>query len=271
MMALVALPDVPNRNPRRATTGVIKTAALAKKTKTNDTSAFGEARSKTTSASSKPLVVSYQQRYTKAKQPVLGPRLTAILLKRELRRVGCYDGNITSNWDENARNAVQQFNLKVGYNLPVEIPQAAALAKVQQVAKIICRKELPVGRTIVAKAETTTPKLQREKKSRQWRTNVQRRNVAFRPMPTSSYKKKTASRSRPARSRYEAAPVYRAKPRAVAKRRAHVARKRAKARRLRVATKKRARRKTAIRGWKRTYRRKKFGFRNRGGSISLNF
>ena len=193
------IPDMPVRNPRRlaalplkrdisvpasASTPrttpapTIKTAALATK---NPSPIFGEARNKFTGATIKPLITSYRQRYVKTQKPVLGPRLTAVLLKRELRRVGCYSGNITSKWDKDARAAVQHFNLNAGTNVAAATPSLATLEHLQQTTKTICTTKPVIARTIIASTAPIASTIAVVKKSTAWRTKVKRRKVAYRP------------------------------------------------------------------------------------------
>ena len=150
-----ANPQIPVRNPRRLAAAAprfdtpssasastpmlatVKTVSLSG----NTNQRFGQARNKTTGATIKPLAESYRQRYVKTKKPVLGPRLTAVLLKRELRRVGCYNGNITSKWDNNARTAVQNFNTNAGTSITAGTPTVATLEHLQQITSIVWRYE----------------------------------------------------------------------------------------------------------------------------------
>jgi len=210
-----------------------------------------------------PLFASYQQRYVAPKKPVLGPRLTAVLMKRELRRVGCYSGNITGNWDNNSRAAVERFNTASGFELLTDKPHVNSLEKLQQITRTVCEKKQDSGRIILASTPKERLNAIRNKAANSWRSNVQRRKMV-------SYQR---DGSDPIVVRKRSALKATAKPRRAKKytRRRAVAKKRKRhSRRSRVAQR-RIRRKTAIRGWRRQYRRKKFGFSGHGGFFRLNF
>lgn len=228
------------------------------------TLAFNQAGADITRVAARPMIVSYRQRYAKTRKPVLGPRLTAVLLKRELRRVGCYSGNVTGSWDKAARDAMQNFNKSAGASLVVDNPAIASLERLQQVSAIVCSKKPSVGRTVIASVPAVSAKAEMTRKSGQWRTKVRARKAALRPLPTSVRSRTGQARMAVAPRKYSPAAVRRAKKRTVGKR--YQARN---IKRIKIA-KRKARRKTAIRSWKRTYRRKKFGFSSNGGSFSLN-
>jgi hypothetical protein len=276
-----AAPQIPVRNPRRiaplspqyakfaAKHDPVATRAIKKPEVDNKKPelVFGEARNKFTVGAVKPLVVSYQQRYVKVKKPVLGPRLTTVLLKRELKRVGCYRGNVSGNWDDEAQAALQLFNTNSGANLPLKIPAVATLEKLQQVRKTVCvnKPEKPTaGQAIIANARPALLKSGFTKKSNQWRTKIQYKKTAYHPLPTSVpplyNDKNTRSENvltipavKRTKKKYTITKRYRSKRR----------------KKIRIARRK-AKRRTAVRSWKRTYRRKRFGFRHRDGSFSFN-
>lgn len=273
-----ATPDIPARNPRRGitsspektktipkvrptTSSAVQTARLGNR-ETNQI--FGEARANFTGGAIKPLVVSYQQRYRKARQPVLGPRLTAVLVKRELRRIGCYRGNVTSNWDNSAKAALQLYNTNAGTNLSTQTPTVGSLEKLQLVTKTVCFEKPVTKPTIVAHILPTRSKTVALRKNNQWRTKIQRRKTNYRPLPTSNSPRYNRGVKRRVVDTHDARPITRSKPHTIAKKRRIKHTKR-----TRVA-KRKARRRTAVRSWRRTYRRKRFGFSNRGGSFSLN-
>ncbi len=275
----------PSRNPRRQNTTPAKivTAALApqktpaspekpvirgrteiaflKKPVKNLT--FADVKSKSTSGAVRPLMINYQKRYVKAKKPVLGPRLTAILLKRELRRVGCYEGAITSSWNDNARSAVKNFNLNSNGKLAVKTPTATALEHVQQTTKVVCVKKTPALRTIVANVPAAVATTLAAKKLNPWTTKLQR---SKRSAQNSEFLDETSDilplNTEPTAQNYirkvRKPSVRRPNYRAIAKR----VRKSRYARRT-------VRRRTAVRSWKRTYRRRRFGFKRSGMEFSI--
>lgn len=271
-----ATPNLPSRNPRRfvspspqrarTSLAAIKAAALVKP-KTNQI--FGEVRNKVTSASVKPLAVSYQQRYAKKTKPVLGPRLTAVLLKRELRRVGCYGGNVTSRWNSEARAAIETFNVNTGAKLPTGRPTVRSLERVQQVTKIVCRKKTAVGRSVIANVGPDNSGSKALKKASPWRAKVQRqikpsKNSNYRILPTvATSRYKSVGNIHLVKS-YRTSKVTRAKRRRVAKRYRVM-----RSKRYRI-TRRKARRRPAVRSWRRSHRRKRFGFRLSGGVLSIN-
>lgn len=285
------MPELPSRNPRRQNLApsemVIATAtgiSMVRKDIVAKVSAkiitpkkpvrnltFADVRNKSTSSTTKPLAVSYKQRYVKAEKPVLGPRLTAILLKRELRRVGCYDGTITSSWDGSARNAIKGFNLNANNNLTVKMPTATALEQVQQTAKTVCIKRPSTGRTVIANATRAVKKNLVTKKVRRWKPKLLKskrpvRKAALftkpKALPPVSSPKRTAY-TKSARKRVR---IKRRGYRAIAKR---VRRKQRYVRRKQRYARRTVRRRTAVRSWKRTYRRRRFRFRRSGMEFSI--
>ncbi len=271
--------QVPSRNPKRRnfvpsqiiTTAMVAPRNTAPKSRTEiaflkkpvKNLTFEDVKSRSTSAAVKPLMVSYQKRYVKEKNPVLGPRLTAILLKRELRRVGCYEGAITSSWNDNARSAVENFNINSNGKLTVKTPTAIALEQVQQTTKIVCVKKAPVARTIVANVPAAVATTLAAKKASQWTTKLQRskrstQNSTFSGEATDILPLQAVPATQNYVRRVRKTRVKRRNYRAIAKR----VRKTRYARRT-------ARRRTAVRSWKRTYRRKRFGFRRSGMEFSI--
>jgi hypothetical protein len=274
-----AAPELPARNPRRlvspsprlvvathkSSLSLIKAAALVKP-KTRQI--FGEVRNKVTSASVKPLAINYQQRYLKTHKSVLGPRLTAVLVKRELRRVGCYRGNVTSSWNKDARTAIETFNLNTGAKLPSERPTVRSLEKIQKVTKIVCSNKINAKRRVIADVSPGlgTSKTKSLKKAEPWRGKVQRQikqpnNSTRRALPI-------------------VAPLYKSnrKMRLVGTYNSHIRIKRRRRARIyphwrskkyRIARRK-ARRRPLVRSWRRHNRPRKFGFKLSGGSFSDN-
>ncbi len=279
--------DIPTRNPRRlsqplqqARAGAPAAAALsvpalivkaAQPRKTETEPAFEQARNKFTAATIKPLGVSYQQRFVKpATKPVLGPRLTAVLLKRQLKRLGCFSGIINGNWDAGARAAIDRFNAGTGASLSSRLPLVRSLERVQMTTGSVCAPEPKAAPTAVAAAgRLPLPARPVAQNPSSWDTSLQRppaqenRTTAFQIFPSAVKPRYKTVGSRALAKGYAPASITRAK-------RARMARIRAKRlRKIRIA-KRKARRRTAVRSWKRTYRRKRFGFTQNGGGLSLN-
>jgi hypothetical protein len=67
-----------------------------------------------------------------AKPPIASDRISlARALQGELRRVGCYDGEISGSWDARSRAAMKTFTERVNATLPVDTPDQVLLALVQ--------------------------------------------------------------------------------------------------------------------------------------------
>ncbi len=271
-------PALPSRNPRRVSSRSPKFAILppapapaptkttpkklVQLAKTETSQTFREGRNKFTGGTITPLGHSYQQRYVRSQKPVLGPRLTAVLVKRELRRIGCYSGSVTSVWDDSARAAITQYNTSTGSSLTTKTPLVSSLERLQQVTKTVCVEEPEINGTTIASVDNNNAVTRKIKQVNKWRTNVRVRKAAFQPAPTAQTPQYEITRPRLVEN-YIAPPTTKAteiKSKSRAKR----------LKRIRIAKRKKARRRTAIRSWRRHYRRKKFGFSNNGGSFSLN-
>ncbi len=66
-------------------------------------------------------------------------------LQRELRRVGCYEGEINATWTTSTRRAMKAFTDRVNATLPVEEPDHVLLALVQSHPDNACGKPCPAG------------------------------------------------------------------------------------------------------------------------------
>lgn len=276
-----AAPELPARNPRRlvspsprlvvathkSSLSAIKAAALVKP-KTRQI--FGEVRNKVTSASVKPLAINYQQRYIKTHKSVLGPRLTAVLVKRELRRVGCYRGNVTSSWNKDARTAIETFNLNTGAKLTSERPTVRSLEKIQQVTKIVCSDKINARRRVIADVSPVprlgTSKTKTLKKAEPWRGKVQRQikqpsNSTRRALPIVAPRYKSNRKMR-------LVGTYNSRIRIKQRRRARIY-PHMRGKRYYIVRRK-ARRRPLVRSWRRHNRPRKFGFKLSGGSFSEN-
>ena len=66
-------------------------------------------------------------------------------LQRQLRRVGCYGGEIDGVWTQSTRRAMQTFINRVNALLPVERPEQVLLAILQKHPDKACNKPCPLG------------------------------------------------------------------------------------------------------------------------------
>jgi len=64
-------------------------------------------------------------------------------LHKELKRVGCYEGDITSTWTPTSRQAMRRFTESVNAKLPLEEPDLVLLRLVQSQAQRMC--DCPAG------------------------------------------------------------------------------------------------------------------------------
>lgn len=92
-------------------------------------------------------------------------------LQRELKRVGCYGGEITGVWTRASKAAMGEFMDRVNATLPVDQPDYVLLALVQSHGAIACGAECPSGqvsaeggrcvpRAVVAQASKKSQRLQ---------------------------------------------------------------------------------------------------------------
>jgi hypothetical protein len=89
-------------------------------------------------------------------------------LQRELKRVGCYQGEITGIWTTSSRLAMKTFNERVNATLPVDNPDPVLLSLVQGHRERACDAACPAGQSpdksgacvpsaVLAKAGSTPP------------------------------------------------------------------------------------------------------------------
>jgi hypothetical protein len=69
----------------------------------------------------------------------------ALELQRELRRVGCYEGQLNGDWTPSTRSAMRAFIDRVNAALPVAEPDYVLLALVQNHPDTACGTECPRG------------------------------------------------------------------------------------------------------------------------------
>jgi hypothetical protein len=88
-------------------------------------------------------------------------------LQRELRRVGCYWGEVDGSWGAGSKRAMGSFMDRVNASLPMEQPDFILLTLLQSHSGQACGKDCPVGQSlaqsgrcmpnaVVAKAGRTT-------------------------------------------------------------------------------------------------------------------
>jgi peptidoglycan hydrolase-like protein with peptidoglycan-binding domain len=140
--------------------------------------AFRPAASRTPEAVpafSAPVVVTIAQRPSEppapAPQRVAVPKDRDTLtreLQKELRRVGCYEGELNGAWTPMTRRAMKAFTDRINATLPVEEPDAILYTMVQSQQDKVCGKPCPAGQglsedgrclpsAILAKAARKTP------------------------------------------------------------------------------------------------------------------
>lgn len=68
-------------------------------------------------------------------------------LQRELKRVGCYSGEITGVWTTSSRMAMKAFTERVNATLPVDAPDPVLLSLVQGHREKACATVCPAGQT----------------------------------------------------------------------------------------------------------------------------
>jgi hypothetical protein len=66
-------------------------------------------------------------------------------LQRELRRVGCYEGEVNGVWTTSTRRAMKSFTDRVNATLPLEEPDHVLLALVRNYPDNTCGKPCPAG------------------------------------------------------------------------------------------------------------------------------
>lgn len=104
-----------------------------------------------TAAKPVPIVVTVAPRHS---EPVTlpparpGPRDRDTIgreLQKELRRVGCYEGELNGMWTPMTRQAMKSFTERVNATLPVDEPDSILLTLVQAYQDRVCGKPCPAG------------------------------------------------------------------------------------------------------------------------------
>ena len=124
-------------------------------------------RMETSASTQAPVVVTVPARATAAPPPQAAPRqpppgtasprdpaALARQLQSELRRVGCYDGELSGVWTPRTRMAMKAFTDRVNASLPVDKPDQILLALVQGHQGVACIPP-PVLAKAPAKPEPT--------------------------------------------------------------------------------------------------------------------
>lgn len=75
-------------------------------------------------------------------------RTLARSLQKELKRVGCYDGEINGNWTAASRRAMKTFTDRVNATLPIDEPDYILLTLVQGHAAEACGARCPADQTL---------------------------------------------------------------------------------------------------------------------------
>ena len=103
-------------------------------------------------ARSEPVVITLPRRPSESAND-LSPKTAAIPdraslareLQRELRRVGCYEGEINGSWTPPTRRAMKAFTDRVNAILPVDVPDYILLTLVQGHQDHVCSKPCSAG------------------------------------------------------------------------------------------------------------------------------
>jgi hypothetical protein len=70
-------------------------------------------------------------------------------LQKELRRVGCYEGEINGGWTQSTKRAMKTFTERVNASLPVEEPDQVLLSLLQGQPDKACGRPCPAGESAV--------------------------------------------------------------------------------------------------------------------------
>ena len=107
---------------------------------------------RSTEAAAAPVVVTVAARPSET-SPAAAPRAAppkdrdalARELQKELRRVGCYEGELNGAWTPATRRAMKAFTDRVNATLPVDEPDPILYAMVQGQPDRVCGKPCPAG------------------------------------------------------------------------------------------------------------------------------
>ncbi len=152
LAALLLAPDPPPSRPRTATVAPWADVSVA---------AVPDDTTPVTQYPPKPEVVDVGQPYAEpaARMQAASPARTALRpgdrtgiareLQRELKRVGCYGGEINGTWTPATRKAARTFTERVNAALPDE-PDLVLLALVQAQEAEVCGAGCPAGQALAA-------------------------------------------------------------------------------------------------------------------------
>jgi hypothetical protein len=102
---------------------------------------------------SAPVVVTLAQRSEPTSKAAAGPvprdrDALARELQKELRRVGCYDGELNGAWTQSTRAAMKAFTDRINATLPVDEPDPILFTLVQGQQDRVCGKPCPAGESV---------------------------------------------------------------------------------------------------------------------------
>jgi hypothetical protein len=99
-------------------------------------------------AFSAPVIVTIAQRPNEPAKAAPVPRDREAIgreLQKELRRVGCYDGELNGAWTTSTKQAMKLFMDRVNASLPTEEPDSILLTMVRGYQDRVCGKPCPAG------------------------------------------------------------------------------------------------------------------------------
>jgi hypothetical protein len=90
------------------------------------------------------------ERFFRVGQPLLprNPEAIARELQKELKRVGCYGGELNGVWTMSTREAMRVFSDRVNAKLPIDKPDTILLALVQGHSEKVCGVPCPSGQSL---------------------------------------------------------------------------------------------------------------------------
>lgn len=113
-------------------------------------------------------------------------------LQRELKRVGCYAGEITGNWSAGSRAAMADFMDRVNATLPVDEPDYILLTLVQGHGGIACGAQCPAGQ-VMSQANRCVPRAVLAQRTPKTKQPVLQRVAAMQPRSASASKQSIES------------------------------------------------------------------------------
>jgi uncharacterized caspase-like protein len=163
-----------------------KAAAEAEAKRASDAKVKADAAAKATETKTQVAALSPEQQT--AAKPV-DPIQTVRLLQAELRRVGCYPGAVSGNWDAGSRNALEQFNKHAGMELDVKLASLDSLGAIKgktgRICPLQCARGFRANREICVRIACPRGQVLNDAGNGCEKRNDQRKNAA-RPEPKSS-------------------------------------------------------------------------------------